>query len=266
MQAGMTKVTNRLRLFCLPYAGGSAAHIYRGWQSQLPEIIEVIPIELAGRGQRFTEPPAGTPELMIADVLDQLLPLCLEPFALFGHSLGAILGFEAARILAHEHGHEPAHLLVSGCQPPRVPRRAEPSSHLPADQFRTRLRELDGTAGEVLDNAELLDLLLPMIQADFAVVEHWRYQASAPLSCPVTALGGLEDPVVASDSLDAWSCETTGQFQMALLPGGHFFIDKSPRLVLSLVAACLDGASTSGIPLTPSRAGSPSSRARWHPS
>jgi surfactin synthase thioesterase subunit len=228
-------MSSPFRLFCLPFAGGSAIRIYSGWKRQLPPGIEVIPLELPGRGTRISETPVPRADALTADALRQVLPWCEEPFALFGHSLGAALAFEMARVLDHQHGRPPAHLLVSGFQAPDAPVPADQAYLLPDPQFRARLRELDGTPREVLDNDDLMDVLLPVLRADFAAIGQWRYRDAPPLSMPITVFGGAADPEVPVPTLDGWRRQTTSSCQVHVLPGNHFFLTEAPGLLLPLV-------------------------------
>jgi medium-chain acyl-[acyl-carrier-protein] hydrolase len=229
-------MTGRIRLFCLPYAGGSAQRIYGTWSQRLPDWIDVVPVELPGRGGRIAERPVPLAEALVGDVLRQLLPVTTEPYALFGHSLGAMLAFEAARRLEHDHGRAPAHLMVSGFRAPDEPHQPDQDYRLPDGPFRQRLRELSGTPREVLEHEELMDLLVPVLRADFAAVGRWRYQPSAPLSCPLTVFGGRADAEAPPDTLPGWRRQTSADCQVRLLPGHHFFVNDATNELLPVLA------------------------------
>lgn len=233
-------MTGPVRLFCLPYAGGSAARIYRDWGRQLPAWIKVMPVELPGRGDRIAQPPIPSAAVLTADALRQVLPHTGEPFALFGHSLGAALVFEMARKLEQGHGRPPVHLFVSGFDPPDLPREPDADYLLPEPQFRERLAELSGTDREVLANEDLMDLLSPVLRADFTAIGQWRYTEGPPLSCPITVFSGLSDPEVTVPSLAGWGRQTTGSCQVRLLPGNHFVINDAPGLLLPFIASQLE--------------------------
>lgn len=233
-------MTAPVRLFCLPFAGGSAVRIYGGWKRRLPASIEVVPLELPGRGTRIGEMPLPRADALVADALRQVLPRSHEPFALFGHSLGAALAFGMARALEHEHGRPPVHLMVSGFQAPDLPAPDDPAYLLPDDQFKARLRDLDGTPPEILDNDDLMELLLPVLRADFAAIGQWRYQESKPLSVPITVFGGESDPEAPPHTLGGWSRQTTSACQVHVLPGNHFFVTDAAEKLLPLVAGCIE--------------------------
>jgi medium-chain acyl-[acyl-carrier-protein] hydrolase len=220
-----------VRLFCLPYAGGGAG-VFRGWEDSLAGRVEVCPVQLPGRETRFRE-PAFTRLAPLVEALAGSLRLYLDrPFALFGHSMGALLAFELARRLQRDHGPQPVRLVVSGCGAPQT-RTSRTTIHaLPAAEFREELRRLDGTPAAILANDELMDLLLPTLRADFSLCESYAYIAGPPLACPVTALGGLGDDAVSRQDLDAWRDQTTGPFRVRMLPGGHFFLNSARPLLL----------------------------------
>ncbi|MGW0811124.1 thioesterase II family protein [Nonomuraea sp. NPDC002799] len=232
-----------MRLFCLPYAAGSAERVYEGWQPALPAGIEVIPLELPGRGRRFRDRLLPHADALVADALPRVLPFGGEPFALFGHSLGAILAFELARVLEHEHGHVAERLLVSGHDAPDAPRVPNLDYLLPDRRFKARLRELDGTPPVVLENDEVMEVLLPLLRADFSAVGQWEYVPGPPLSCPITVFSGADDPEVDPATLAGWERQSTAGCRVHLLPGGHFFLNEIPDRLLPLVAGGLLGAS-----------------------
>lgn len=213
----------RVRLFCLPYAGGGAA-LYRGWQENLPEAVEVVPVQLPGRETRFREAPV-TRLAALADALaHSIAEYGDKPVALFGHSMGALLAFEVARRLHDQHKIDPEYLFPSGCTPPHKFRTEQPIHRLADREFLRELRRLNGTEPEVFDQPELVELLLPQLRADFAACETYTYQPGPPLRCPVLALGGLNDASTPAEHLRAWREQTAGEFALRLLPGDHFFV------------------------------------------
>src|SRR5262249_19831262 len=169
-------------------------------------------------------------------VATALLPPLGRPFAFFGHSMGALVSFELAQSLRRSHGLQPVCMFVSGRPAPHLPDR-EPAAHaLPEPEFVERLRKMGGTPEEVLEHAELRELILPILRADFAVCETYTYDPADPLDCPISAFGGLEDPDVSRDDLDAWREHTRCSFQRRMFPGNHFFIHAAQQLVLHRVA------------------------------
>ena len=230
----------KLRLFCLPYAGGSASS-FRTWSNSLPLTVEVCPIELPGRGMQMGSVPFTQLKPLVGAIAQVLLPYLDKPFALFGHSMGAIVSFELAHLLRRRYEQEPLHLFVSGRRAPQIPP-PQPCIHtLPEPAFLDRLRRFNGTPKAVLENAELMQLLLPTLRADFAVIETYNYAAEPPLDCPITVFGGLQDDEVGLDDLQAWRQHTNACFSLQLFPGDHFFLHSAPELLLqSLARTILD--------------------------
>lgn len=236
-----------IRLFCFPYAGaGASVYISPGrqWPDALAEIATVHPVQLPGREGRISEPPFEQLPPLIQSVCDEIESLAAAPYALFGHSLGALIAFELVRELRRRGKPEPLHLFASAHAAPRMGGRSECISHLPEETLKERLRELGGTPEEVLAHPELMELLLPVIRADFAVTESYRYEDEPPLSCPITAFAGTEDAQVAVKSVDAWRNETTGPFAIHAMPGDHFFIHTHTERIWESIRRALRSSST----------------------
>ena len=225
----------RLRLFCFPYAGGNAL-VYRKWPDLLPKDVEVIAVQPPGRGSRIREAPF-TNLMSLVDALAGVLRQYLDkPFVFFGHSMGAVIAFELARVFLKEKGIEPKHLLVSGRMAPPIPDRDQFTYDLPEPEFIEDLRRLNGTPKEVLESAELLQLMMPLLRADFELIQTYKYEEGPRLTCPITAFGGLLDKEVSREDLAAWNEFTTGPFVLRMLEGDHFFIHSSEMMLLRLVA------------------------------
>jgi medium-chain acyl-[acyl-carrier-protein] hydrolase len=222
-----------LRLFCFPYAGGSAA-IYRPWAASLPPAIELCAVQLPGRGERLDEPSYTDLRALVGDAEAALLPYLDKPFALFGHSMGAMIAFELARRL-RDRGLNPVHLFLSARRAPQLEVEEEITYNLPEPEFIDEVRRLNGTPQEVLEHPELMQMVLPLLRADFEVVETYRYEPGAPLDCPVTVFGGLQDSDVPRPQLDAWREHTTAAFSVRMLPGDHFFLHKTQPLLTRVV-------------------------------
>jgi medium-chain acyl-[acyl-carrier-protein] hydrolase len=226
----------RVRMFCFPYAGGGAS-AYRGWAGGLPPDVEVCPVQLPGRESRLREAPVETPGPLIQAVADALQPYLRDlPFVFFGHSMGAMIGFELARELRRRGQALPLHLFVSGRRAPQVPDREEPIHALPEPEFIEKLRELNGTPEEVLQHAELMKLLIPVLRADFAVNETYAYTTEEPFEMGLSCFGGLGDKEVSRDDCALWKDQTRGRFRLRMLPGDHFFVHSAKDMILESVA------------------------------
>lgn len=217
----------RLRLYCFPYAG-AAASAYRDWPAALGPEIEVLAVQIPGRGARFAEPPFRNCLDLAAAAAAGLGPQLEPPFALFGHSMGALVAFEVARQLRRDGRPGPALLAVSGRQGPQRPEPHPPYSHLPDAEFLSQVvTRYGGIPDEVLAEKDLLRLLMPALRADVQLLEAYEYVAEAPLACPIVALGGLEDDEVSLEDLEAWRGETSAGCAVRTFQGGHFFIDSA---------------------------------------
>jgi medium-chain acyl-[acyl-carrier-protein] hydrolase len=233
--------TPRMRVLCLPYAGGGIA-TYRAWPQGLSADIEVRAAQLAGRGSRLREPRVSHLTPLLDDLDRAIASLLHLPFALFGHSLGALLAFELTRRLQRQGRPLPVHLFVSGREAPQCESIRPPIHHLPEEDFRSALRDMGGMPPEILDNAELMALVSPVIRADFTAVETWPYVAGPPLDVPLTAFVGDVDREYTLEQAEAWRVHTTRAFTCHVLPGDHFFIHTQRDRLLDLVARALSAA------------------------
>lgn len=230
-----------LRLFCFPYAGGNS-YIFRTWRDRLPKAIEICPIELPGRGFQLKFAPYRQIEPLVKAIATAIRPYLNKPFAFFGHSMGGLVSFELARFIRRQYNLEPVHLCISGRRAPQVKDTEPPIHNLPQAEFIEELRQLNGTPEEVLNNNELMELLVELVRADFAVLENYSYTPEAPLNCPISVFGGLQDREVQIEELDAWREQTVGSFSLKMLAGDHFFINSSqtllPELTKQIAAIC----------------------------
>ncbi|HEX2057828.1 MAG TPA: alpha/beta fold hydrolase [Actinomycetota bacterium] len=224
----------RVRLFCFPYGGGTAA-TYRTWGEVLPPDIEVQAIQLPGREWRLKEPPYKSVAPLVEELAVVLKEFFDSPFALFGHSLGALISFELARELRRRGLPQPEILFLSGHLAPHLPRPLPPIHGEPDEVFYAGLRRLEGTPEELLENEDLMALLLPVLRADFEMAETYEYVPEPPLDVPMTVFGGLGDELIDRPKLEPWVEHTTKDFKLRMVPGGHFFVDEAPDLILRAV-------------------------------
>lgn len=208
---------------------------FRPWQDFFFGKVEIWALQLPGRSARVQEPFFTQMPPLVDAVTEQLLPWLDRPFAFFGHSMGATLSFEVASKLSRERELEPWHLFVSGRRAPHRPSQA-PIYHLPEPQFIERLRRFNGTPEEILEHQEFLQLLIPMLRADFEVIETYEYIPRPLLRCPITALGGLRDENVGQEHLIAWNELTSGRFSMHMFSGNHFFLNSEQQALLQIMS------------------------------
>jgi len=228
----------RVRLFCFPYAGGGDS-IFRSWPQILSDTIEVCPVQLPGRGSRINEPLCTEIRQLVRDMGQALAPYLNKPFALFGHSMGALIAFELARYVRNEYSVQPLHLFASGRCSPQI-------TNEPFDlkQFDSELPEMlrrgNGTPEEVLEDPELMELVLPVLRSDWALCQSYIFTPEPPFSFPITAFGGLDDHGVPRRYLEGWREHTTAPFVLRMLPGNHFFLKTSRLLLLEAISKELD--------------------------
>ncbi len=211
-----------MRLFCFPYAGGGAS-IYARWKNEFSGQIQLVAVQLPGRENRLFEPAQTRLQNLIPILINELQPHFESPFAFFGHSMGALIAFEITRELRRLERPLPSHLFLSAHRAPQLPS-SKPSFHnLPDNDFIQRLRDLNGTPNEVFEDRELMDLLLPIMRADFELCETYEYRAEDSLDIPMIIYGGSNDPEVSNEELNAWRIHSHQPVQIEVLEGGHFF-------------------------------------------
>jgi medium-chain acyl-[acyl-carrier-protein] hydrolase len=228
----MTMPSRRLRLFCFPHAGRGGS-LFHGWNEGLPDSIVVCPVTLPGHEHRLGEPAIDDVQALARTMARELHSSFQEPFAFFGHSLGALLAFELARHLCRSGSLAPTCLALSGHRAPHIPRNGATTYDRPTDEFLMELRRLEGTPAEVLCNAPLLALVLPALRADFKAAESYRYDAGPPLNCPIIAYGGAHDSDIPNSDLVAWAAHTRDRFCVRMFEGGHFYINAQRRELMA---------------------------------
>jgi medium-chain acyl-[acyl-carrier-protein] hydrolase len=234
-------VVDGFPVFCLPHAGGSAT-AYRPWiipAARTDPRLRIIPVQPPGRDGRFREEPLRRMDAFIGQLADALLRHEAiadgEPFAVFGHSMGALAAYELTAVLT-ERGRAPRHLFVSGMPAPHLPRELPDLHRAGDDEVRERLALLNGPRAQAFVHSALFDLLLPLIRADFEVCETYRAPDRSPLPVPVTAFGGAHDPRVAPDGIRQWHSRTCGPFRCRIFPGGHFYLTDHVEELLAEIA------------------------------
>lgn len=226
-----------LRLICFPYAGGGPS-LFRSWPFDLLRNIEVCAVQLPGREARMKEPPIADLRLLVAELLDEIEPSLDRPIALFGHSIGGLVAFEFARELRRRYGVEPVHLFVSGCPAPQLTDE-DRLSELPDGEFLERMRRFNGTPKEILEHAEMMELVLPTLRADFSLRDTYVHRPERPLDCAIAAFGGMADHAVGFDKLEPWNVHTAEGFQLWLFHGDHFFVRTAQAAVVEAVMLVL---------------------------
>jgi medium-chain acyl-[acyl-carrier-protein] hydrolase len=200
-------------------------------------------MQLPGRETRLREPPPTSLAVVVNELADALADHLDKPFALFGHSMGGAIAFELARELHRRGGPSPVRLLVSACRAPHCRPAAPPLAELPGAAFLAGVQErYGGFSEQIAQTPEALDLFLPILRADLAMIESFYRDAEEPLGCPVSVFAGSNDSTLRVEDLREWNRHTTEQCDLCVLPGGHFFINESPGAVLRALEARLEAA------------------------
>jgi medium-chain acyl-[acyl-carrier-protein] hydrolase len=232
------------RILCFAHAGAGPS-AFRDWPPALPASVDVCAVHLPGRGSRLAEAPytrlvplaGAVAEAIIADRCGLLRTA--QRFALFGHSLGALLAFEVARELRRRDGPRPSLLACAGCHAPQIRPSRSPIHHLPPSELLQRIRDLNGSPADVLANRELMEVLLPSLRADFEMYETYEHRREHRLGVPIVAFAGANDREVRLDDVAAWREQTSASFRLHVLPGDHFFLGTAREQLLRVIVGCL---------------------------
>lgn len=227
-----------VRLLCLPHAGAGAS-VYRAWGLGLPASIATCPVQPPGREKRRSEQPLTSARQIARQLAPEIIRTVRPPYAMFGHSTGALCAFEVAREIRRLDGPPPVHLLLAGRRAPSIPM-VRTDLAVPPDELAAVLRRLGGTPEDILADQSLLALIQPLLVADFHVNENYSYRAEPRLSIPITAFAGTRDQLADPDQVAAWQQETSARFARLVLDGSHFAIFENSAVVLRLIAADLE--------------------------
>lgn len=227
---------SKVKLFCFPYAGGSAI-IYKKWGQFLDSRIDLRPVELAGRGKRFHEPLYENVAEAIDDVYDQIIDVIdAGEFAFFGHSMGAMISYQLCQKLQKLKQKLPSHVFFSGRGAPHVERPDKIKYHLlNEDDFISEVLNLGGTPPELFENSELMDFFLPLLKSDFKLAETDLHSGEInPLYCNISVLMGKDEDFIA-DQCVGWEKHSHKQCAIHYFKGGHFFLNDQLEDVVGLV-------------------------------
>lgn len=220
-------------LLCLPYAGGSA-QVYKKWSRQLDPSIQLIPIELAGRGSRMSEPLYEDIHEAVKDILHLIRDYAQNQYALFGHSMGCLIAYELIHSI-HAAGLKlPSVVFMSGYGVPHSSHVNRELYQLPDKAFIEEVLSLGGTSAELFEHKELRDVFMPILRADFKLVGTYKPEVKPPLPLNLIVMNGSEDSSLYGTSED-WQSQTTETCKIVNFKGGHFFIHEREQQVVSLL-------------------------------
>lgn len=224
----------QVQLFCFTYAGGSASN-FIPISKLLSSNIEVIAIQLPGRASRFVEPAYTCMTKLVDDLVPAFMEFNSKPYAVLGHSLGARIGFQLVNAL-YERGYaQPQHFFASGSRGPDCKSLYTNIFELPDKAFVEKITRLGGIPSAVLENKELMELITPLLKADFQLADTYRYLGQSEFSCPITTFSGTKDEGIQEADVDTWGNYFTGDYQHFTINGGHFFIDSNPSTIVDVI-------------------------------
>lgn len=224
----------KIKLFCIPHAGGSAM-IYYKWNKLLRSNFDLYPVELAGRGKRINVPFYDSFQDAVDDIFYLIRHNLKDDYAIFGHSLGSWIALELVYKILEQGYKEPVHLFFSGNRAPHIFRKEKVLHTLPDEEFKKEIINIGGTPKELFENEELKELFLPVLRADYRILENYHFKKrNFKLSANITVINGIDDDL--SDiEIEGWKEYTSGNFQVCNIKGGHFFINDQVGEVTKVV-------------------------------
>ncbi|SDH56605.1 thioesterase II family protein [Variovorax sp. OV700] len=235
-----------LRIFCFHHAGGNA-NIFLPWNKLLSDGVEVVGVQLPGRGLRRHEPLMTSSDQLLQALGNAFVSeMDQRPFVFFGHSMGAWLAFELARWLERRGIQGPSQLIVAGRGAPQLAFRMAPIDDLPDAEMIDSLRKFNGIDDALASYPELLKLFLPVIRSDLLLHRTHRYLDEPPLACSIRAIASDSDPLCGTEDVRAWSSQTAGDFEFQLYAGGHFFFHLEPSRHVPMILEPIGSSGTHG--------------------
>lgn len=234
----MGNINTKTVMICFPFAGGGAS-AYMNWTNKLDKSISLCPVQLPGREKRFAEPAFTSMKDAVDALMVSITAIAREKeIVLYGHSMGARIAYEVAKEL-QQKGINIKYLFVSGSPTPDVPE-AMPIYHLNDNEFIEGLKRFDGTPKEILENQELISVFLPMLRADFTLIDTYCEDEITVLHCPIMSFGGDSDNDAKPDEIREWSKCTNNSFDYKVYSGGHFFIKEHEDDIMSIINHALN--------------------------
>ncbi|NJD03457.1 MAG: thioesterase [Ruminiclostridium sp.] len=224
-----------MKLFCFPYAGGSSIS-YKKWKKYLHLSIDLCPVELAGRGNRTKEPCYNNLDETLDDVFNLVkMQIRNSRYALFGHSMGSLIAYELSHKIIKSGYGKPMHLFISGRQAPQTRKESKSMCTLPDEEFKKEIIKLGGTSSNFFEHKELTDIFLPLLKADYKIVESYVYaEKNKKLDCGITVFNGEEDDMALED-IYGWREHTKNELNIYNFKGGHFFINDNAEQIVNII-------------------------------
>ncbi len=228
---------NKINVFCLPYAGGSK---YSFWcyQRHVRANLNLVPIELPGRGSRMEEPLMDDIHRVVEDVLQQIAGLLHQPYAIYGHSMGTLLGYLLTRKIIAAGYPPPLQLFFTGRAGPSVKKDRSNICDLPRAGFFTELKKLGGITEDLVGNEELMEIFEPVIRADLRALATYEHRTVPAFTIPITVMTGTEEDMEEAD-IRSWQQETTQPVKYYTFTGNHFFIFNHAEEIMNIMSAAM---------------------------
>lgn len=224
----------RYRLFCFPYAGGSAS-AFLPWEDLVPAEVELVAVQPPGRANRLDEGLLTSVVEMADQLARAIQPLLDRPYLTYGHSMGSAVSFELLHILKASGLPLPQRYFGAARQAPHMPRRIAPFYDYPLEEFKAGLKRFGGTPDVVLQNAELMEMLVPMLRTEIRAAYAWQREPAAKLECDVSVFGGARDEIVLLEELPGWQEHFVKQMDFRLFEGSHFFLEENKEQVVGAI-------------------------------
>jgi len=232
-----------IKVYAFPFAGGNR-YSYNVFRQYLSEKIDFTPVEIPGRGRRINEPLLRNIHSIVDDIYERIAPELTALYAIYGHSMGGLIGYLLIKKLQEKNEILPTHLIVSGSKSPSSRNlQRTPTYRLPANDFINKIKELNGSPTEILENKTSWNIFEPILRADFEAVETFCYQETKPFNIPITVMMGLQDEI-AEDDMRSWQRETVAPIALKKFNGNHFFIFEHAPSVTAIIEKALFNVNT----------------------
>lgn len=228
-----------MKLFCIPYAGGSST-VYYQWKKYLPKTINIIPVDYKGHGRRCAEELSDTMEDMVEDLFHKIIG-CFdgEEYSFFGHSMGSIVAYELYYRIKESGFKCPEHIFFSGHASPDCRSNAIIKYLLPDEALILEITKMGGFSEAVLQENKLVKTMLPIIRNDFRIIETYQYTPyREKMNCPISILYGVQD-TIGVDDLKRWKRFTIGDCSFYGFNGNHFFINDYYPMIVKIITKTL---------------------------
>lgn len=224
-----------MKLFCFPYAGGSAS-VYLSWKKIIDDSIEIVPVELPGRGKRFSEGLCHNMNEVVNDIYSKLEKNFInEDYMLYGHSMGSWIVYYLTNEIIKQGIRTPGRLFISGREAPHIKKNLQVYHKMNDDEFINKIYELGGTPKEIIENADLLDIYIPILKNDYKLIETCQYKKPIrKYDFDITIFNGRDDDINQND-IYGWGEYTSKQFKVYNFEGGHFFINNHAKEMLGII-------------------------------